>query len=819
MNLEHLAAELDEFDDFVAAYSQSPRTAARIPTCTHPKFPSASQMNDIMAGNLGQPPSPKRVSPTIPLSTTEQSDPVAPAADGKLSLCTDDPASKLINLKKPLSTCIDYSRFEKIAVADDSESEQAPKPQPAQSKVSENPVKKPYSLKSQTPFKTISEKIAELSNASKLAGNAAIFAGNFFLAENHYTHAIEIRSAPRRAHIVDYDRIHFPKEKMIDDPFSFLDKISLPDPDPIEPDLSLYTNRAHARRGLRKFKGAITDCDFVISAPKSVTDPVLRTKAYWRRGFARMNLNQFSEALQDFETGSQLLQNSPKATNKPIISQRDIQKAISICREWNKIEFVDVGAVFSEESLMFQRTWAELCGTARKNLTSMAPDYESISQIGVAMSLEVSKLRSFCDFRRLNGFGEMFDDSDPCSETSTSLVNARSIHVMLPIIITACMKDDHNVCELSKNHRLTLIAKNIVLATGFRNDPSTLKILYEERLDYLFATNVMELFSKCSRNEMCMFAITSSIDPETIETWTSFLNWCTDVLEENPPTPVKMSKRLPSIVVEVLSCFISFDHTVAIEKWNCNVEILVKWLGLLITQSAPGSVDLGTVSSLSRILKVLVSPQAPIRLKILLEEKFENFVLSIVRLLEGITKSKYSDDCTIVLICLHNLLTAVKKLLPDNLCSESRVFETITKAVSHNSALSEIGKLSAAILAKLMARSPMNCKKLKYSMYRDLKTYENVATVFSRLQLDFSDENYVNAINNWMQVLVGLAQGDAGLKVIEEWKRDGGFKLLAEVAKGLSDEMQKRKLLSNHFVKLAGNFGLAAGECVKKGKC
>jgi hypothetical protein len=185
-----------------------------------------------------------------------------------------------------------------------SESNKTPKADAASSESTKK--KKPSQPRPATL--TTEHRIKSISNAQKLQGNEAFKKGDYITALTFYTQSIETCLHPTRA-MLDSQTPTKPtlKLKMLDgdekelaDPFAFLDKLVLPDPDPVDPETVLYVNRAAARLKLADWNGAEEDCTKAIEMDsKSGED--MNLKAFWRRAAARRALKNYAGAIQDIQ--------------------------------------------------------------------------------------------------------------------------------------------------------------------------------------------------------------------------------------------------------------------------------------------------------------------------------------------------------------------------------------------------------------------------------------------------------------------------------------------------------------------------------------
>ncbi|KAI8614182.1 hypothetical protein BC830DRAFT_1169646 [Chytriomyces sp. MP71] len=244
MNLDHLTEELEEFEDFVNSYAQ--------------------QMDEIVNGKLPDSPAELARPSKNALNVTSDRSKNASVALTEALENIVAPPDKAVKKKIP-KTSLDYSRFELIDEGVD-EDKSKPTNKPTMRSEPTKTKKKPYSLRTNHAGKSDKDKVMELSKQSKDLGNEAIKVLDASSAISYYTQAINLCLKPARDDLIRYDFDHRPKASdESKDPFGFLNKFNLSNPEPIEPEASLYTNRAFARICVKDYSGAIEDCDVVVS--------------------------------------------------------------------------------------------------------------------------------------------------------------------------------------------------------------------------------------------------------------------------------------------------------------------------------------------------------------------------------------------------------------------------------------------------------------------------------------------------------------------------------------------------------------------------
>ncbi|KAJ3195978.1 hypothetical protein HK101_010484 [Irineochytrium annulatum] len=206
-------------------------------------------------------------------------------------------------------TSLDYSRFEKINVDDDYEDDVSTRTPPMSASVPPANVEKKDSTekagekKKPTDTKTKKYKSADdllrgESNRHKEAGNAAFKSLNLDKAEECYAAAIATCLQPTRELVNDLQQaLRCANGVLQEDPFAFLDKLSLPPPNPIQPEPALFTNRATVRLRMEKWEGAEQDCSEALklldaqSAPsrhshiRLHTLTIYKAAKFWRKRF------------------------------------------------------------------------------------------------------------------------------------------------------------------------------------------------------------------------------------------------------------------------------------------------------------------------------------------------------------------------------------------------------------------------------------------------------------------------------------------------------------------------------------------------------
>ncbi|KAJ3111505.1 hypothetical protein HK100_002660 [Physocladia obscura] len=798
MNLDHLNQELDEFEDFVANYT---RQMNDILTKTEPEV-GASKDTSIEI---------KKLAPTNEHeeSVKENSDffktHVASAAD-------PDPPTQIFSEKKYdkiSKTSLDYSRFDKIMAEELSDNESSEEVSNSQelpistqsSSKNTTPKNKPYSLKSTAPFFTVSEKILEIAQSYKILGNAAVSVADYPIALNHYTNAIETCLHPKREQIIKHENATSRAKRNnnnseSDDPFAFLEKIKMPDPEPIIPDPTLYANRAHAHRGVRDFAAMLEDCDLALETRKAHINIAINYKVLWRRGFARLMLNQFEKAKEDFE---QVLK-SPHVTANEKHVLIEVQKIILICDEFFDQEQKD--AVFFKDSISNEAA-NQLGPQAQTNFedfierlisnetkTSKNPDVEFEMAVKRLESSETRKI-----FRVFNGFSKLFGDDE---HENQSLIPAKTILRIVPVILKLIRTDKDNARELAKNNRITII---VDFAQKSKNYPE----IFSE---------ITKLLSICSGIDACIFSITSSIDAPTIQTWTEFIQTGINAICDHPLNVQNIpSSQAIADFLQFLTICLAHDHKTVFTKWKICPTKIIAALKNAINHCATFS------AAISAVTTVTALKGAPKQLVVELCKQRDVFVDSL--LANELSEESFACDSVAAMSCLHNIVA----ISMDPLGSE-----VATRAV--RDVIGKVGgkvhsTLAGSVLAKIQARNPEVAKRCVddvggafwlRNLLVAMKQGEGGIRVGCLSESRRGGGNF-DDVANQIQVLAGwLMQVDGKNDAVAKFRQECGFEIICDLivraAQIVSDNIGKDELNDISFDRFVGNLSLAVSECL-----
>ncbi|KAI8824653.1 hypothetical protein BJ741DRAFT_633318 [Chytriomyces cf. hyalinus JEL632] len=818
MNLDHLKEELDEFENFVDSY--------------------AKQMDDIINGRTDQVDAPSAkltVENTLhkPEEMNEVSHP--PPADATHGL---DAALKNVHSKKSYSlvpkvpkTSLDYSRFENIG--DDIEAEEiAPKPSqiPASSdKISSKTNSKdsqpvlPYSLKSNTSGKSFAEKIADLANKSKKLGNEAIRVQDAYSALKHYSEAIDTCLHPTREQLNRFDSLNRAKaDTLSTDPFEFLNKLKLPNPDPITPDPALFTNRAYARLCVKDYLGAVEDCATVIRSHdlnKQLDESIL-CKAYWRSGHARLALND-TLAVDDFEAVFQSIQNTaqtekPNATPKaPPVTLEDAERMLRISKTRkrlieNDLELLDnSNKPVPDQFDSLKELQKSFIDSLQRNVSEVAAHSKpgSITMIdSKQMSSDVSSICALLNgsdhtstpatdaFRLNGGFDQLFGD-DTRNQPATVCPN--SAPLVLPIILATVMKNDHNRTELGKSDRLTRLVKaSLECPWVFSATPVDLDVKADGKkttttVGLKLITETAELVSVCLSNETCAQDVIFWIrtDKGTSETWKQYLK--TAFLLLCPPPSVGKDARahtqLPAIppsvacsLLQSITSLLSFGSIGAqtlFTQLKCNPEDLLNNCksvlgGLFETKQPSVNITKNTgliVATVTDCVFALVRCGTKVKpanagLSFALGASRDEIIgLFAMCIRDQELVAKHPDVVDNILACIHNWLIVCQKPFNDSALVSMDLVPTLIRclgAKNHSAGNIRTCGVTLALLAKLLARNPKQVS-------RDTDGWWDELEISSRLEefLDLAEKNDVdletngfNDVGNWLQILTGWLQ-------------------------------------------------------------
>ncbi|KAJ3079353.1 hypothetical protein HDU99_010983, partial [Rhizoclosmatium hyalinum] len=552
MNLDHLKEELDEFEDFVSSYTK--------------------QMNDILSGKavdikestLKEIPQPKKTQGAEISEATgsEKVEAVKPQPNAKPSAPgAAATAAEKVAVTKPKipKTSLDYSRFEKIDESNEPEDVSpapAAKPNPPKPEAKKQPPPKPYSLKAGVTHKTIPEKITEIANTHKALGNEAIRVSNPIAAVKHYTDAIETCVHPKRQQILEYEKSQkkVPSKEGEEDPFEFLNKMNLPDPEGITPDPALYSNRAYGRLCLLDFTGTVEDCTQVFESKAEISLQI-RVKTLWRRSLAYRAIGQLTSAKSDLTSLLQHLTNETDAKKKSeLISQADVERALRVCEEEIILEVESRSMKESVEATTRNLDSTAIGKTESLNQDSVAlflqrKSFEAVidkfvTEIKVKLDgftaasvnapygpkpvaiIKSDSITSYADtlvtflsepamheqsnasiFRVYGGFEKIFGDGQE-SQESSSIISPSSIHILLPILLASLKTSEENRKSLAKHNRLTQIVKSVlecplVFSNITSKDPTTPQGLH-------IIQQASQLVRICAEHEPCLFEITTT---------------------------------------------------------------------------------------------------------------------------------------------------------------------------------------------------------------------------------------------------------------------------------------------------------------------
>ncbi|KAJ3406296.1 hypothetical protein CcCBS67573_g04629 [Chytriomyces confervae] len=884
MNLDHLKGELDEFESFVDSY--------------------AKQMDDIINGRI-DPVDAANAEPMAENTTREMDEnskvPYVPTADAKRGL----DAALMNVLPKVPKTSLDYSRFENIDDDLEEAEEISPKPAPTTATSANNTSSKtnakdpkpalPYSLKSNTSGKSFAEKIADLANKSKTLGNEAIRVQDAHSAIKHYSEAIDTCLHPTRDQLNRYDSLNRAKANTPStDPFEFLDKLRLPDPDPITPDPALFTNRAYARLCVKDYAGAVEDCAIVIHSQKlnPQLDKSILCKAFWRSGHARLALND-TLAVDDFEAVFQSIQNTAKAeksnaTPKALpVTLEDAERMLRISKTRkrlieNDLELLDnSNKPVSDQRDSFKEFQKSFIHSLQRNVSEAGAHSKpgSIAMIdSKQMSNDVSSICALLNgsdhtsapatdaFRLNGGFDQLFGDD---TQNQTAAVCPNSAPLVLPIILTALMKNEHNRTELGKRDRLTRLVKaSLECPWVFSTTRVDLDVKADGKkttttVGLKLITETADIVSACLSNETCAQDVIFWIrtDKGTSETWKQYLK--TAFLLLSPPTSVnsetsredaRAHTQLPAIppssacsLLQSITSLLSFGSIGAqtlFTQLKCNPEDLLNScksvLGSLFETKQPSVNSAKNTGLIAATVTDCVFALVRCATKAKPANARLSFALGAIRdeiiglfakcIRDQELVEKHRDVVDNILACIHNWLIVCQKPFNDSALVSMDLVPTLIRCLgAKNRSAGNIRScgVTLALLAKLLARNPKQVS-------RDIDGWWDELEISSRLEefLDLAEKNDVdfetngfNDVGNWLQILTGwLQQGQdeqEQVRVVQSWREEGGFDILVRMVKCFSRLPAVAKSLESvdfleQFHRTAGNLGLAMAECLKK---
>ncbi|KAI9093455.1 hypothetical protein DFS34DRAFT_630778 [Phlyctochytrium arcticum] len=251
-----LETELNDFESYVDNYT--------------------SKMDDILSG---------RVTDTAFIESTVNS-----LRDAKLEEHPSKAEAADDARRIPKKGGLDYSRWEKIAVEDEtneaSQGKDSAKAAPAaENHKASDPDKTPSSPRTQRTLERVS--------THRLNGNAFFKTRDYPAAIKEYTLAIEAYTAKEVREEKSGTRAGETTEK-IEKLYALLDRV-VPKKDTLKPDASLYTNRALAHLRMQSFEQAIADCTTALELDAN------NVKAFWRRAEAFRACKKYQDAEADLK--------------------------------------------------------------------------------------------------------------------------------------------------------------------------------------------------------------------------------------------------------------------------------------------------------------------------------------------------------------------------------------------------------------------------------------------------------------------------------------------------------------------------------------
>ncbi|KAJ3010555.1 UNVERIFIED_CONTAM: hypothetical protein HDU68_002086, partial [Siphonaria sp. JEL0065] len=655
MNLDHLKEELNEFEDFVENYSRQMAEILSDKDITAENDKKASINSSTLigvaridldakgdGGLTGEPVKP----PIMELPQNKQPEKTAAVAAESDSKKEVKPHAQIPKIPK---TSLDYSRFEQIDDKDEPEpippKKEAPAPSPEKLKETKQ---KPYSLKTNAIFKTVQEKILDIANQQKNLGNEAIRVANPSAAVRHYTDAIETCLHPKRQQIADYEKAeksaNAAKTKEAaagetPDPFGFLDRLNLPDPEPVTPESSLYSNRAYARLCLLEYAHAAQDCDAVLDAAEKAVPDQIRLKTLWRRSLANRALNKLELSKRDLDMLVSSLK-MPTATTSLTVGQpkqsvalADAERALRICEQQishsvgdqslkeaveaasDKVDLpmllanpgLDSSNVDPYASIYLNRKSFEtvflrfvegIALRVRECAASTKGGPHSPQPVVVIESPSIkSHQETLIDFLEANpdvepspasifrlygGFDKLFADSTASTTENqpTSMISPSSIHLILPVLLAAASKSDANMFELSKPGRLTKLMKAVLeCPLVFSNTPTPTSVC-GSTLGIQLIGQAARLVTLCVTKEACLFEITlySNMNKECCQVWNIFVKTALDMLNfSNVPDSKRIHPSLPEATSEIAVNLVSFVNQSLKFTPSGAVTLIQKW--------------------------------------------------------------------------------------------------------------------------------------------------------------------------------------------------------------------------------------------------